>query len=197
VDPATKNVAGEGEVYTVYVSLDGSWTASELLDWVSIVPTPGLGTVVVTVDPNTTGVVRSGNIGIGGKTHFIIQSFFDPLIGGSPVEGLPDWFLSDWFGYYATNTMMSPWLFHGEHGFLYRFPESTNESMFFFDDAMIAWWWTSESIYPYLHVWDPPADIAGTDIEDAWLYYFEGTKTPRSFGAVTGSHAGGFLYFNP
>jgi hypothetical protein len=62
---------------------------------------------------------------------------------------------------------------------------------------MTAWWWTSEGIYPFLFVFDPPADNAGTDVESNWLWYFEDTKAPRSFGAVTGEHAGSFLYFGP
>ena len=119
----------------------------------------------------------------------------DPLIGGTPVDGLEGWFYSDWFGYYSTT--LSPWIFHAEHGFIYRDPGSSNASMFVFDDAMVAWWWTSESNYPFLYAFDPPADNAGTDITSAWLWYFEETKTPRSFGVVTGNNAGSFLYFGP
>lgn len=119
----------------------------------------------------------------------------DPLMGGTPVDGLPGWFLSDWFGYY--NTDVAPWLFHAEHGFIYRFPGSTNANMFAYDDAIGAWWWTSQGDYPYFYIFNPPADNGGTDIDSAWLYYFEGTKTPRSFGVVTGPSAGSFLFFNP
>ena len=61
----------------------------------------------------------------------------DPLIGGTPVDGLEDWFFSEWFGYYST--ALAPWLVHGEHGFIYRYPASTNESMFVYDDAMKTW----------------------------------------------------------
>ena len=119
----------------------------------------------------------------------------DPLIGGTPVEGLPGWFLSEWFGYY--NTDLAPWLFHAEHGFIYRDPGSTNASMFAYDDAMVAWWYTNETIYPFLYVFDPPADNAGTNIGSEWIYYFEDSKNPRSFGVVTGSMAGSFLFFGP
>ena len=201
VDPAIKNVRGEGASYSVYVTGPGDWTVTESLDWVSVAATPSLGTLVVTVSPNTTGAVRTGNVGIGARTHSIIQSHMDPLIEGEHVSGLDDWFLSEWFGYYNTSlhTGLPPWLwlFHAEHGFLYRFAGSTNESMFFYDDAMGAVWWTNMSVYPFLHVWNPPADTAGTDIGDAWLWYFEGTKTTRSFGIVTGPNAGKFLFFNP
>ena len=69
--------------------------------------------------------------------------------------------------------------------------------MFVYDDAMGAWWWTSESNYPYLYAFNPPADNGGTDIESQWIFYFEGTKSPRSFAIVTGPSADSFLFFNP
>ena len=119
----------------------------------------------------------------------------DPLIGGTPVDGLEGWFLSDWFGAY--NTTFAAWLFHSQHGFIYRYPDSTNESMFIYDDAMGAWWWTNETNYPFLYVFNPPADNTGIDIEAEWLWYFEETKSPRSFGVVTGASAGSSLFFDP
>ena len=62
---------------------------------------------------------------------------------------------------------------------------------------MTAWWWTNESNYPFIYAFDPPADNAGTDIEAEWLWYFEGSSSPRSFSVVTGDHAGEFLFFGP
>jgi hypothetical protein len=119
----------------------------------------------------------------------------DPLIGGTPVDGLPGWFLSEWLGYY--NTDQAPWIFHAEHGWIYRDPSSTNAGTFFYDDAMPAWWYTNETDYPYIYAFATPADNAGTAAGDAWLWYFEDSKTPRSFAVITGTAAGGFLYFNP
>jgi hypothetical protein len=127
---------------------------------------------------------------------YLIGGPTDPtIIGGTPVDGLEDWFLSDWFGYYST--AFAPWIFHAEHGFLYLDPISTNQSMFVYDDAMGAWWWTSETNYPFLYVFDPPADNGGTDVASEWVFYFEGSSGPRSFGVVTGDHAGEFLFFDP
>jgi hypothetical protein len=142
-------------------------------------------------------VVVNSNAASGNDhmTASVTGVLFEPLLGGTPVDGHEGWFLSDWFGYY--NTSGAPWLFHAQHGFIYRYLLSTNESMFIYDDAMGAWWWTSESNYPFLYVFDPPADNAGTDIGDAMLYYFRGTKDPRSFAIVTGPSTGGFLYFDP
>ena len=124
----------------------------------------------------------------------VVEELVDPLIGGLPI-GVEDWFHSDWFGYYVT--AFAPWLFHAEHGFLYRHPESSNVSMFVYDDAMGAWCWTSETVYPFIYAFNPPADDGGTDIEDAWLFYYEGSTGPRSFGVVTGEIAGQTLFFGP
>jgi len=97
----------------------------------------------------------------------------DPLIGGTPVDGLPAWFFSEWFGFY--NTDLAPWLFHAEHGFIYRFPDSTNDSMFVYDHAMTAWSWTNESTYPYLFRFS----------DGVWLWYQEGSKGPRWFNILS------------
>ena len=104
------------------------------------------------------------------------------------------WFFSEWFGYY--NTDHAPWIFHDEHGFIYRYPDSTYASMFIYDNAMAAWWWTNETVYPFIYAFDPPADNAGTDIEDEWLWCFEGETDPRVF-SVMGSDPVIFLYFGP
>ncbi len=124
-----------------------------------------------------------------------LETTDDPLIGGTPVEGLEGWFLSEWFGFY--NTDFAPWLFHAQHGFIYRFPESTNASSYFYDNAMITWWWTNDSDYPTLYAFDPPEDLGGIDIASAWLWYFEGSRGPRSFAILSGPYAGSFMYFGP
>ncbi len=93
------------------------------------------------------------------------------------------------------NTSIAPWLFHAEHGFLYGEPSSTNANLFIYDSAMGSWWWSSESSYPFIYAFDPPADSAGTDIESAWLFYFEESKAPRAFSVMTGADAGAFLFF--
>ncbi|RKX34803.1 MAG: hypothetical protein DRP71_05980 [Verrucomicrobia bacterium] len=125
----------------------------------------------------------------------IVVSGNGKLIGGTPVDGLEDWFFSEWFGYY--NTTLTPWFFHAEHGFIYCDPDSTSANMFAYDEGMGTWWWTSESTYPYLYAFNPPADNSGTDIESAWLFYFEASKGPRAFSVMTGANAGAFLFFNP
>ena len=66
--------------------------------------------------------------------------------------------------------------------------------MFAYDDAMGAWWYTNETIYPFLYAFDPPADNAGTDIESTWLWYYEDSKGPRTFVEMTGAER--LLFFD-
>ena len=129
----------------------------------------------------------------GRRVYFEPQR--DLLIGGIPLFDLENWFRSDWFGSYSTE--VAPWLFHAQHGFIYRNPSSTNQSMFIYDDAMHAWWWTNETVYPFIYAFDPPADSSGTDIKSEWLFYFEMSSSPREFGAMTGDSTGSFLFFDP
>ena len=89
-----------------------------------------------------------------------VEASVDPLIGGTSVDGLEDWYSSDWFGYY--NTTYAPWIYHGEHGWLYRDPPSTNAESYFYDDVMASWWYTNETDYPYIFAFDTPADNLGT-----------------------------------
>lgn len=121
----------------------------------------------------------------------------EPLIGGTPVDGQAGWFFSDWFGFY--NTDGAPWIFHDAHGFLYRFPESSNDNMFVYDNAMDAWWWTNNAVYPFIYVFDPPADISdpAIDIDSNWVWYLEGSMSPRWFYVLTGPNEGSWLRFNP
>jgi phospholipase/lecithinase/hemolysin len=123
-----------------------------------------------------------------------LVTLVDPLIGGIPYDE-EGWFESDWFGTYYT--AYAPWIWHAEHGFIYRDPASSNESMFVYDDAMGVWWWTSETVYPFIFAFNPPADNVGTDVESCWLFYFEGGKTPRILGVATGADEGSFLFFGP
>ena len=95
-------------------------------------------------------------------------SIFSDEIGGEPVDGLEGWFFSDWFGYYST--AVAPWLFHAEHGYLYRFPESTNANTYFYDNAMGAWWWTNETVYPFVYRFS----------DGVWLWYNLGTESWES-----------------
>ena len=119
----------------------------------------------------------------------------DPILGGTPVEGLEGWFFSEWLGFY--NKAFAPWLFHAQHGFIFKSEGSTDESTFIFDLSMSAWWWTNTTTYPFLFAFNPQPDSAGTDVDTQWLFYFEETSAPRVFAIMTGSLAGQNLFFDP
>ena len=122
---------------------------------------------------NATVYYLSGTTGwgemYGGRPTALISVLPDPLIGGTPVDGLEGWFLSEWFGFYAVTP--APWLYHAQHGFIYRDPSSTNASMFIYGDAMGAWWWTNETVYPFIYRLS----------DGVWLWYQEGSNSPRWF----------------
>jgi len=131
----------------------------------------------------------------GGRPTRLTTGEFDPLIGGINLDLVETWFGSGWFGSYST--AFAPWLFHIDHGFIYRYPQSSDASMYFYDIGMLAWWWTSSDTYPWIYAFDPPADNGGTDIDLAWLFYHKDTRDPRSFFVQTGDLAGTTLYFDP
>ena len=106
----------------------------------------------------------------GDRPTEVISVLPDPLIGGTPVDAPKSWFLSEWFGIYYTYTD-SHWLSHDEHGFIYRYPESTNANLYFYDYAMGVWWWTNRETYPFIHRFS----------DGVWLWYLEGSSGPRWF----------------
>jgi hypothetical protein len=125
----------------------------------------------------------------------VVEEYVEPLFEGIPVPGFLGWFYSEWFGYY--NTDHAPWIFHAEHGFIYRDPDSTIDNIFAYDDAMVAWWYSNQTIYPSIYAFGPPTDLRGTDIESEWLFCFEGETDPRVFYVLTGPKAGSYLYYSP
>jgi len=78
------------------------------------------------------------------------------------------WKWLDWFGYFNVNS--SPWIFHLYLGWLYADLTQTTSSIFFLD-PVFGWIFTSDSMYPWLW-W-----FRG----NTWLFYLEGTVSPRLF----------------
>ena len=104
----------------------------------------------------------------GGRPTRLTTGEVDPLIGGTNLDLVETWFGSGWFGSYST--MFAPWLYHIDHGFIYRYPPSSNASMYIWDIEMHAWWWTNSDIFPWIFAFDPLADNNGTDIGPEWLF---------------------------
>lgn len=83
--------------------------------------------------------------------------------GPSDPQGFHD---SDWFG--MVYIQHAPWFIHTHHNALYS--ESVTQDSIWFNDSQLGWFWTNSTCYPFLYT-----------SSDAWLYYFEGTDSPRKF----------------
>lgn len=71
-----------------------------------------------------------------------------------------------WLGVYYD--LHFPWIFHGEHGWLF-WSAALHSDVWFFSPGM-GWLWTSRTHYPYLY----------RAADGAWLYYVKGSN-PRAF----------------
>ena len=78
------------------------------------------------------------------------------------------WRWSPWFGYYAP--IGSSWIYHNNHGYIYIFPSSTQESIYLYTMDM-GWFWTKSTMYPFMY------SVTG----DVWLWYLKGSDNPRQF----------------
>lgn len=78
------------------------------------------------------------------------------------------WRWLNWFGYFYD--VSSPWIYHLQHGWMHPFGTST-DSIVFWDYAMNAFWWTSDTQYPYVYRFS----------DGEWLWYLEGSSGPRWF----------------
>lgn len=82
------------------------------------------------------------------------------------------WYWLEWFGYF--NLEFDPWIFHGEHGFLYPV-RTAADGIVLWDSGMEAFWWTSEIMYPYVYRFS----------DGEWLWYLEGSRDPRLFSRLS------------
>jgi hypothetical protein len=83
INPLSAQYPAGGGTGSIAVSAQGqdcSWTASTSLPWVVLTPTSGTGngTVILAVQPNTTGAVRQGNILVAGISYLIGQDAATP-----------------------------------------------------------------------------------------------------------------------
>ena len=78
------------------------------------------------------------------------------------------WRELSWFGVF--NIDSDPWIFHTEHEWLYAFGTVTSD-ITFWDEAMQAYWWTSDTQYPFAYRFS----------DEAWLFYQVGSINPRWF----------------
>jgi hypothetical protein len=137
--------------------LQGGYAAcgNDLSDW--------YGRFSVSWDGGGTGATRLRNWLDPGNTGAMVLDGVDPnsSIWSNAADLGGGWKWLDWFGYF--NVSSSPWIYHMEHGWLYTFGQTT-DSIVFWDHTMVAFWWTSESVYPSLYRFS----------DGAWLWYLKG-----------------------
>jgi hypothetical protein len=82
------------------------------------------------------------------------------------------WRWLSWFGYYMP--VVDNWIWHNGLGYLYAYPQSTPQFIYFWNSRMQSWAWTSSTTYPYLYrfsdgvwLWYQPGSI-----NPCWLYNF-------------------------
>jgi hypothetical protein len=84
------------------------------------------------------------------------------------------WRWLNWLG--SFNVSNDPWIYHAQHGWLYPFADGP-ESVYFWDNEMGAFLWTSEMVYPSLYRFS----------DGQWLFYQKGSSNPRWFvNLITG-----------
>jgi len=83
------------------------------------------------------------------------------------------WHWLAWFGDYTY--VGANWIWQPTFGYEYVWPASTPSNIFFYDSAGLGWLWTSSTTYPYLYCFS----------ESAWLWYEQGTSSPRWFNNLT------------
>jgi alpha-tubulin suppressor-like RCC1 family protein len=130
-----------------------------------------------------------GELGLGNETQYKtpqllplanVSKFMGGLYSGFAIFGLVSswdlgyedigsgWRWLSWFEYYAP--LDNTWIWHNEHGYMYCFPSSTPQSIYFYTMDM-GWLWTSSTVYPYLY------RFSG----GSWLWYQVGSSGPRWF----------------
>ncbi|MDR3568233.1 MAG: S53 family peptidase [Syntrophobacteraceae bacterium] len=113
----------------------------------------------------TTGYDRVTGLGSVDATHLLLayQGLGGLWTGATDVGS--GWKFLSWFGYFYTDSY--PWIYHQSLGWLY--PSGTSAgSIWFWDQAMNDYWWTSQTLFPYIY-------RAG---DNTWLYYQKGSNPP-------------------
>ncbi len=171
IDVEIWELSGDMVFATMLFDLDGTSTSVEIPSgtftpgmtyeaWVNFVR-------VVDLDQATyPGAIGAAVYGTG--TQFTIATQGSGGLWGNAVDLGNGWKWLGWFGFFNTN--FDPWTFHLQHRWLFPFGITT-ASVTFWDNAMGAFWWTSESVYPYGYRFG----------DGAWLFYEVGSVNPRWF----------------
>ncbi|MFC1452368.1 alpha/beta hydrolase-fold protein [Verrucomicrobiota bacterium] len=114
------------------------------------------------------GLVTVSNFTVsaqGNRLVLLAQGCVGPWCEAVDLGG--GWRWLAWFGTF--NVDSDPWVFHNEHGWMYRAGESAANLWFWTAD--MGWLWTSDTAYPFLY----------RNQDGAWLWYLRDTDDPRWF----------------
>lgn len=207
ITPLTRSISANAQSYAVTVTSTEAWSVIETLSWATVNTSSGSGngTVVVTVDENTTGSTRTGSMSIAGIPHTLTQSNTTSSSGGGGGSGDDKITTSPGFGSLGVlNSYGAYWSFvWGE----LRFPNNniyggwaysmalhvwlaTNGSMVYSADygeltpSSSPGWVTSSKVGPLrLHI--PGATVAAPTTDPwAWSGYYGWLLSDRSGNGV-------------
>ncbi len=126
------------------------------------------------------------------KTKFFLTSnttisaFFEPLKGFDLIKDASSlgnsWWYSDWFGPFWHRDA-DLWIYHAPLGWMYIFPETSNNGLWFWVEYLSGWQWTEKTIFPYHR--------AHTNAKWFWFNKEKSTQHQRIFFEYDDSNRGG------
>ncbi len=185
---ATHSAEEETGAFNVFTETDWTVQVTSGADWLTIAspdePASGSGdgAVEYIVEENPTQSSRTGTIEVTADDVTTVFDVFQQAAEEEPDDGIPGDYLGDgwksspWFGFF--NEITDRWIWHREHGWLYR-GESTAALSWWFYSPCLGWVWTGRDYYPFLY----SASTGGWLLfhydqeQDRALYYsFEGSE---------------------
>jgi hypothetical protein len=133
---------------------------------------PGVTTSFNNLDSSFSSVGNiDGNFNAGTQTTPVLITASlapTPSLWQNATPTGNDWYSLSWFGAFYESS--AQWIYHQWHGWLFPIGTTTDD-IWFWDQAMTTFWWTSRTAYPYVY----------RVSDQAWLYYDVGTSNPRWF----------------
>ena len=129
--------------------------------YVRLVPRVASGTVHLTVTDSASAALATPDTGINpavfSKTFTVVIGSGEAPAATTPWPSATDWgngqTQSDWFGWYD-NTHF-PWIWHYNNGWLWCDMGDESYGLYYYDQALGCWFWTSESYYPWVYAFSP------------------------------------------
>ncbi len=134
------------------------WTALSDAAWLvpSQVSGVGDGALTYTYAANTDFEARTASITVNGATFTLVQEgdFPPSLFAALPADPQSGWKESPWFGFLLDHSW--PWIWHGDHGWLYVLPNSSQSALIAYNaTGGLGWLFTGDGFHsaeaPFLY----------------------------------------------